>query len=86
MTCLVTALNADFHCLTKMCFLWSDLPKLRADMSRVSASTLRSRLLTAAGIMQSALGTENFGVTFVHSQDQALKCLQLTQVTVSSYH
>merc|ERR1719158_1760144 len=47
-----------------MCFLWSDLPKLRADMSRVSTSTLRSRLLTAASIMQSALGTENLGVTY----------------------
>jgi len=59
-----SALNADFHWLTKMCFLWSDLPKLRADLSRVSTSTLRSRLLTAASIMQSALGTENLGVTY----------------------
>ena len=57
-------LNADFHWLTKLCFLWADLGKLRSDLSRLSTSSLRSRLLTAASIMQSALGTENLGVTY----------------------
>ena len=59
-----STLNTDFHWLNKMCFLWHDLGKLRSDLSRVSTHTLRSRLLTAASLMQSALGTENLGVTY----------------------
>jgi len=57
-------LNAEFLWLTKMCFMWPDLSKLRSDLSKVCVNSFRFRLLTAATIMQSALGTENLGVTY----------------------
>ena len=57
-------LNSDFHWLSKICFLWSDLAKLRADMSRLNMSSLRSKLVAAGQSMQSALGTENLGVCY----------------------
>ena len=47
-----SSLHSDFHWLSKICFLWSDLPRLRADMARLAAHSLRSRLLTAAAQMQ----------------------------------
>jgi len=57
-------LNAEFLWLTKMCFMWPDLSKLRSDLGKVCVNSFRFRLLTAATIMQSALGTENLGVTY----------------------
>ena len=57
-------LNADFHWLNKICYLWSDLPKLRSDMSRLNNESLRVKLVSAAHNMQSALGTENLGVCY----------------------
>ena len=59
-----TTLNSDFHWLNKICYLWSDLPKLRSDMSRLNNESLRVKLVTAAHNMQSALGTENLGVCY----------------------
>ena len=47
----------------KKCFFWADLGKLRSDLTRVSTSTMRSRIPMAASIMQSALGTKNLEVT-----------------------
>jgi len=59
-----STLNADFHWFMKMCFMWSDLARLRADLARVTTTSLRARLLTAASAMQSALGTENLGMLY----------------------
>ena len=54
-------LNADFHWLNKICYIWSDVSRLRSDLSRLNLTSLRVKLLSAAHNMQSALGTDNLG-------------------------
>ena len=55
----IFSFQSDFYWLMKMSYVWSDISKLRLDMSKSSTDTLRYRLLTAAVNMQSALGREN---------------------------
>lgn len=75
-----TTLNADFHWFMKMCFMWQDIGKLRQDFGRLSSQSLRSRLLTAAAAMQSALGTENLGVLFFKPLRHSSGCVILSLV------
>jgi len=59
-----STLSADFHWFMKMSFMWGDLGRLRSDLARVTSTSLRAHLLTAAAAMQSALGTENLGMLY----------------------
>ena len=77
-----TTLNADFHWLSKICYLWSDLSKLRSDMSRLNVTSLRSKLVAAGQSMQSALGTENLGMCYY----KPLRCPTSGAVIFSLIH